>query len=134
MNGKKRLGRGLEALITIEEEIEDSIKDIKINDIEPNKDQPRKIFDDSKLNELAESIKKHGIVQPIIVKKEDGSYIVEGAFIERLLSSTYFDDVDSLRYFQDMLRKKGVIDELKELGIQEYESVFICGYEFEFFD
>lgn len=70
----------------------------------------------------------------IIVKKEDGKYIVEGEFIERLLGSTYFDDVDSLRYFQDMLRKKGIIDQLKELGIQEYESVFICGYEFEFFD
>ncbi len=74
------------------------------------------------------------IEDSIIVKKEDGNYIVEGSFIERLLSSTYFDDVDSLRYFQDMLRKKGVIDELKELGIQDYESVFICGYEFEFFD
>lgn len=70
----------------------------------------------------------------IIVKKENGDYIVEGSFIERLLGSTYFDDVDSLRYFQDMLRKKGVIDELKELGIQEYDPVFICGYEFEFFD
>ena len=74
MNGKKRLGRGLEALISIEEDKEDSIKDIKINDIEPNKKQPRKTFDDSKLNELAESIKKHGIVQPIIVKKEDDIY------------------------------------------------------------
>ncbi|HHY23527.1 MAG TPA: ParB/RepB/Spo0J family partition protein [Clostridiaceae bacterium] len=74
MNGKKRLGRGLEALISIEEDKEDSIKDIKINDIEPNKKQPRKTFDDSKLNELAKSIKKHGIVQPIIVKKEDDIY------------------------------------------------------------
>ncbi len=74
MNGKKRLGRGLEALISIEDEKEDSIKDIRINEVEPNKDQPRKIFDDSKLNELAESIKKHGIVQPIIVKKENDIY------------------------------------------------------------
>lgn len=70
----------------------------------------------------------------IIVEKEEGNYIVEGAFIERLLGSTYFDDVDSLRYFQDMLRKKGVVDKLKELGIKEYDSVFICGHEFEFFD
>ncbi|NLV89820.1 MAG: GTPase ObgE [Tissierellia bacterium] len=70
----------------------------------------------------------------IIVRKEDGAYIVEGYFVERLLNSVYFDDVDSLRYFQDMLRKKGIIDELKELGIQENDSVFICGYEFEFFE
>lgn len=69
----------------------------------------------------------------IIVKFEDGKYIVEGSYIERLLYSTYFDDVDSLRYFQDNLRKKGVIDRLEELGIQEGESVFICDNEFEFF-
>ncbi len=70
----------------------------------------------------------------IIVRKENDKYIVEGSFIERLIYSTYFDDVDSLRFFQDNLRKKGVIDKLKELGIDEGESVFICGYEFEFFE
>ena len=70
----------------------------------------------------------------IIVRKEAGEYIVEGSFVERLLNSVYFDDVDSLRYFQEMLRKKGIIDELKKLGIEEYDSVFICGYEFEFFE
>ncbi|NLW22225.1 MAG: GTPase ObgE [Tissierellia bacterium] len=72
--------------------------------------------------------------ESIIVKKEDGKYIVEGAFIERLLYSTNFDDHDSLRYFQNTLRKKGVIDRLKELGIEDNDSVFICGYEFEFFE
>lgn len=70
----------------------------------------------------------------IIVRKENDQYIVEGSFIEKLLYSTYFDDVDSLRFFQDSLRKKGVIEKLKELGINEGESVFICDYEFEFFE
>lgn len=70
----------------------------------------------------------------IIVRKENDKYIVEGSFIERLLYSTYFDDVDSLRFFQDSLRQKGVIEKLKELGINEGESVFICDYEFEFFE
>lgn len=70
----------------------------------------------------------------IIVKKEEEKYIVEGEFIEKLLESTYFDNVDSLRYFQEMLRKKGVIDQLRELGITENDSVFICEYEFEFFE
>lgn len=69
----------------------------------------------------------------IIVKKENGKYIVEGSFIEDLLESIYFDDVDSLRFFQDTLRRKGIIEELENLGIQEGESVFIAGYEFEFF-
>lgn len=72
--------------------------------------------------------------EAIIVKKEDGKYIVEGAFIERILSSTNFDNLDSLRYFQNVLKDKGVVDELRELGIGENDSVFICEYEFEFFD
>lgn len=70
----------------------------------------------------------------IIVKKEEDKYIVEGDYMERLLGSTYLDDTDSLRYFQDMLRKKGIIQQLKELGIQEGDSVYICDFEFEFFE
>ena len=70
----------------------------------------------------------------IIVEIRDGEYIVEGSFIERLLESIYFDNVDSLRYFQDTLRRKGVIDRLRELGIEEEDSVFICEHEFEFFE
>lgn len=70
----------------------------------------------------------------IIVKKEEGKYIVEGSFIERLLETTNFDSLDSSRYFQNTMRQRGIIEELKELGIQEDESVFICGYEFEFFE
>ncbi|MCF6465362.1 GTPase ObgE [Clostridium sp. Cult2] len=72
--------------------------------------------------------------EPIIVKKENGVYVVEGSFIERLLYSTNFDNHDSLRYFQNIIRQRGVVDKLKELGIEESDSVFICGYEFEFFD
>ncbi|MDO5713635.1 MAG: GTPase ObgE [Tissierellia bacterium] len=70
----------------------------------------------------------------IVVEKREGKYIVEGPYIERLLGSTYFDDSDSLRYFQNNLLKNGVIDKLRELGIQEGEPVFICEYEFEFFE
>lgn len=72
-------------------------------------------------------------VDSIIVRKEDDEYIVEGSYIERLLESTYFDDVDSLRYFQESMRKHGVVDKLEELGIDEGEIVNIAGYEFEFF-
>lgn len=72
--------------------------------------------------------------EEIIVEKRDGKYIVEGSFIERLLESVYFEDVDSLRYFQDTLRRTGVIDRLKNLGVSEEDSVFICDYEFEFFE
>ncbi len=54
--------------------------------------------------------------------------------MEKLLESTYFDNVDSLRYFQESIRRKGIVEELENLGIKEGgDSVFICGYEFEFF-
>ncbi|NMB26887.1 MAG: GTPase ObgE [Tissierellia bacterium] len=70
----------------------------------------------------------------IILKKDNGKYIIEGPFIERLLYSTNFDSIDSLRYFQNVMRQKGVVEKLQELGIKEGDSVFICGYEFEYFD
>ncbi|HZK00663.1 MAG TPA: GTPase ObgE [Tissierellaceae bacterium] len=71
--------------------------------------------------------------ETVIVRKENEMYIVEGSFVENLIESIYFDDVDSVRYFQEAIRKKGIIEELEKLGIEEGESVFIAGYEFEFF-
>lgn len=73
-------------------------------------------------------------VDKIIVKLEDEKYIVEGNLIEKILYSTNFDDLDSLRYFQNTLRRQGIIDKLKKLGVTENDTVFICGYEFEFFE
>lgn len=75
---KKALGKGLGALLTVDAP-GDEVKELKINDIEPNTDQPRKDFDEEALKELAESIKAHGVIQPIVVKKEGSSYkIVAG--------------------------------------------------------
>ncbi|HHV27504.1 GTPase ObgE [Anaerosalibacter bizertensis] len=72
--------------------------------------------------------------EEIVVKLEEGKFIVEGAFIEKLVYSTNFDDLDSLRYFQNTLIKKGIVEKLKSLGIEENDTVYICGFEFEFFD
>lgn len=71
---------------------------------------------------------------PIIVRKENGMYIVEGVFIDRLLRGTHFNNRESVRHFQKVLRDQGVIEQLKELGIQEEEPVYISEYEFEFFE
>lgn len=80
MNAKRNgLGRGLEAIFDIEEmnvgpktkRENDSIRELDIVKIIPNPKQPRTMFDDEALAELAESIKKLGIIQPITVKKED---------------------------------------------------------------
>jgi ParB family chromosome partitioning protein len=77
---KRALGKGLGALISsADTDISSGIKEVKINEIEPNLNQPRKDFDDDTLSKLAESIKHHGIVQPLIVMKESDIYrIVAG--------------------------------------------------------
>lgn len=72
---KTGLGKGLGALIPEnEEKIENAITEIKLTDIEPNDKQPRKEFDDTALSDLSESIKEHGVVQPIIVRKLGNGY------------------------------------------------------------
>lgn len=91
MAGKKSgLGRGLDALIEIKKDTPDKgtrgevtlsgepIR-VDINKVEPNRDQPRKYFNEDALNELAESIKIHGVITPLIVVERDGYYeIVAG--------------------------------------------------------
>jgi len=77
------LGRGLEAILEDAEAAylkdlpdDNLIKEIKVEKIIPNPYQPRKHFDEESINELAESIKKHGLIQPIIVIKEEENYIL----------------------------------------------------------
>ncbi len=76
---KKGLGKGLGALLDSENILADSssaVSELRINDIEPNMEQPRKQFDQEKLQGLAESIQEHGLVQPIIVKKNENGYSI----------------------------------------------------------
>lgn len=86
---KTGLGKGLEALfnenqLTKEEEMklkngEEIVQNLKLIDIEPNRDQPRRTFNSESLEELATSIKRYGVIQPIIVTKMDNYYqIVAG--------------------------------------------------------
>ena len=84
MKQQRGLGRGLNALLSDEvlsgtEEKEDVIKNININDIEPNTKQPRRNFDEEELNDLSKSILEHGIIQPLVVREINGKYeIVAG--------------------------------------------------------
>lgn len=93
---KKGLGRGLESLFSIYEEDEeekpvkakivekkevktskDGVQELDMKLVDPNKDQPRKYFEPTALKELSESIKTHGIIQPIIVNEEsNGRYTI----------------------------------------------------------
>lgn len=75
---KKAMGRGLDALFESNSiEQTGGVSVLSINDIEANKNQPRKAFDESAIAELAESIKTHGVIQPIIVRSAgDGFYVI----------------------------------------------------------
>ena len=74
------LGKGLDALFSMpiaEEEKQregEVLRNLKLIDIEPNREQARKTFDQDSLQELAESIKMYGVIQPIIVTEKEGSY------------------------------------------------------------
>ena len=75
------LGKGLDALfgpVPEEEKMQenDILKNLKITEVEPNRDQPRKRFDQEALEELAQSIKEYGLIQPIVVSKKDGYYSI----------------------------------------------------------
>ncbi|NLN07820.1 MAG: ParB/RepB/Spo0J family partition protein [Firmicutes bacterium] len=73
--GKSRLGRGLQALLPgIEEEPYTPAVDVATEDIELNPYQPRKSFDQERLEELARSVKQHGILQPLIVRPHGRQY------------------------------------------------------------
>lgn len=87
MAKKTGLGKGLDALFSdkpltqaeeekILKEGEELVQNIKVIEIEPNKEQPRKHFDSESLEDLAKSIKRYGVIQPIIVNKKDNYYMI----------------------------------------------------------
>ena len=85
MTKKSGLGKGLDALLlnnVVEEEKiyeGETIQNLKIIEVEPNREQPRRNFDEEAIEELATSIKEYGVIQPIIVTKKDNYYqIVAG--------------------------------------------------------
>lgn len=85
MAKKFGLGKGLDALIPVGDNIikkealneeKNTVLDLDIERVQANKEQPRKFFDESKLIELSESLKEHGIIQPLVVKKIDDIYSI----------------------------------------------------------
>lgn len=73
VNSKKGLGRGIEALFEDNDvsTAEENVQEVKISEIRPNPYQPRRIFDTKALKELASSIEKSGVFQPIIIRQPD---------------------------------------------------------------
>ena len=80
------LGRGLDALYEDnsaafpDEKAEDGIKMVRVSAIEPNRGQPRKEFDSESLSELADSIRGHGVLQPLLVRRMPGASLDEESY------------------------------------------------------
>ena len=115
MAKKNVLGKGLDSLIPENikvEKNESAGKEllIRISDIEPNKEQPRKKFDEDALNELAESIKQYGIIQPIVVTKpKNGFYeIIAGERRWRAAKKAGLDTIPCLIRDEDEQKNKEI--------------------------
>ncbi|MEK4520082.1 ParB/RepB/Spo0J family partition protein [Psychrobacillus sp. FSL W7-1457] len=94
----KGLGKGINALFPGEDTMpEEKVEQISIVDIKPNPYQPRKIFDDEALQELSESIKEHGVLQPIIVRKKGSKFeIVVGERRFRASKKAHLDAIPAV--------------------------------------
>lgn len=111
--------RGLKELMLYVTELLDKIEDVEIENVDPN----HKIFKLEKKDK-----------DELIIKKEGHDYIIKGKAIEKLVYSTDFTDIDSIRRFQSILKKRGAFEELKKLGIEDGDTVKVYDIEFEFYD
>jgi GTP-binding protein len=68
------------------------------------------------------------------VNIEDGVYVITGPFVDRIFMKVNINDNESLKYFQKVLRRKGIIDELKQMGINDGDTVRMNDFEFDFIE
>ncbi len=122
MAKKTGLGKGLDALFAnniIEEEVEEkldkiegkaeNIQKLKVIEIEPNRNQPRRVFDEEAIEELSESIKEYGLLQPIIVSKKDNYYeIIAGERRWRACKKAGLTEIPAIVREDDERRNKEI--------------------------
>ena len=135
------LGKGLDALFggsvpAIEdvEEVEtpqvelegnDKLRTLKITEVEPNRDQPRKTFNQESLEELAESIKTYGIIQPIVVSKQDGYFgIIAGERRWRAAKLAGLEEIPAIIREDDEQTNKEIalIENIQREDLNPYEK------------
>lgn len=126
--GKKVLGKGLDALISgaLGSDIaKESIQYIKIEDLIPNRFQPRKSFDNEKINELAQSIKENGLIQPIVVRSDNDKYeVIVG---ERRVRAAKLADLSEIPavikdYSEEKLIELALIENIQREDINPIEE------------
>lgn len=132
--GKSGLGKGLEALFPSNVDVdnlgqtgkkEDGVIELKVNEIEPDLNQPRKTFDDDKIQELAESIKEHGVIQPIIVAKKDDYYqIVAGERRWRASKKAGLKTIPAIirDYDEKKIREISLIENIQRQNLNPLET------------
>lgn len=115
MAKKTGLGKGLDALFStpiIEEEkvqVGETVQRLKLTEIEPNKAQARKIFDEEAIDDLANSIKEYGVIQPIIVAKKENFYeIIAGERRWRASKKAGMEDIPAIVRDDDEKRNKEI--------------------------
>ena len=133
------LGKGLDALFggapineepkpsVTENDIQDNdnLKTLKITEVEPNRDQPRKQFNQESLEELAESIKEYGIIQPIVVTKQEGYYgIVAGERRWRAAKIAGLEEIPAIIRDNDEQKNREIalIENIQREDLNPYEK------------
>ncbi len=130
---KKGLGKGLDTVFGGESEniMEGAVSDVKITLVEPNKNQPRKTFDEDKLDALAKSLKENGMIQPIIVTKtKSGRYtIVAGERRWRAAKLAGFSEVPVIvkDYSDQTVTEVALIENLQREDLNPIEEAL--GYK-----
>lgn len=126
---KKGLGSGLGTIfndINADSDNDGKIVELKISEVEPNKNQPRKNFDEEKLNELAKSIKEYGVIQPIIVTKiTDNRYCIVAG--ERRWRAARIAGMDTVRaiiedYSTQAVNEVALIENLQREDLNPIEE------------
>lgn len=129
---KAKLGRGLGSLFDESEIIDenDTIKSLRITQVEPNKNQPRHKFDKEKIEELSESIKEHGVIQPIIVVKNNDMYkIVAGERRWRAAKKAGLKEIPAVirNYSEFQVAQISLIENLQRENLNPIEEAL--GYQ-----
>ncbi len=133
--GKGGLGKGLDALFPSNVNVNtlgdiapitsEKIVEMKINDIEPNVNQPRKNFDDDKIDDLAASIAEHGVLQPIIVTKKDNYYqIIAGERRWRASKKVGLKTIPAIvrEYDEKKIREVALIENIQRQDLNALET------------
>ncbi|GIN92968.1 stage 0 sporulation protein J [Siminovitchia terrae] len=124
----KGLGKGINALfanIDVDVGTEETVREIQLTEIKPNPYQPRKIFSAEAIDELKESIKEHGILQPIIVRKSGKGYeIVAGERRFRAAKAAHFKKIPAVvREFNDaQMMELAVLENLQREDLTPMEE------------